>query len=169
MKQFSFILGILCLPAMAFCQDITGLWQGTLYNDSTKQNLPYEIVINKEKGKYTGFSLSCFLIDNKKYYGIKKVKINIAKDGKIVVQDDELINNNYPGGPDKNVRQLNVLNLNTTGSDAALDGPFVTNRTKQYSTLTGHVSLKQTSQPTESVLLQYLQKNEADGNYTVIK
>ncbi len=169
MKQL-FCLALACIIATcSFSQDITGLWKGTMYNDSTKQYLPYEIFISKENGKYIGYSHSWFLIDGEKYYGIKKIKVRIAKDGKILIQDALLVQNNYPNGPDKNISQLNVLDLSNINEDAALNGPFVTNRTKHYSELTGQINLKKANQLTGSALMQYLQNNNSDGGLAVVK
>ena len=167
----SFILAIIafCCPIIVLCQDITGLWKGTMYNDSTKQALPYEVFISKDNGKYSGFSHSWFMIDGKQYYGIKKVAVRIAKDGKIVIQDATLVENNYPAGPDKNVTQLNVLDLATHDDQTTLDGPFDTRRTKQYGELTGHINLKRVSTYNESSLMQYLQKNHGDNDITAVK
>jgi len=159
MKRFIYTtIAAVCLPMLAFCQDITGLWKGTMFNDSTKQSLPYEVFISKENGKYTGYSHSWFAVNDKKYYGVKKIKIRVAKDGKIVIQDGELLENDYPVLD--NVHQLNVLDLVNNNNEAMLDGPFATNRTKQYSELTGHISLKKVSMSSESSLMQYLQKND---------
>jgi hypothetical protein len=169
MKYFINIMVALCSPILVFCQDITGLWKGSMYNDSTKQSLPYEIVINKDNGKYTGFSHSWFLIGGKKYYGIKKIKVRVAKDGKIIIQDAALINNNYPVSPDKNVNQLNVLDLSNSGDETILDGPFVTNRTKNYTELTGRISVKKVNPLSESALMEYLQKNGSDNGLTAVK
>ena len=168
MKYFIPTLVAICLPVFAFCQDITGLWKGTMFNDSTQQSLPYEMVITKEKGKYTGYSHSWFMVDGQKYYGIKKINVRVAKDGKILVQDAALIDNNYPGGPDKNVSQLNVLDL-APGNEPILDGPFVTNRTKTYTELTGHINVKRVSFSSQSELLSYLQKNGKDNSITALK
>ena len=169
MKYIIYILVAICLPVTVFCQDITGLWKGTMYNDSTKQALPYEIYITKDNGKLTGYTHSWFLINDKQYYGIKKVAIRVAKDGKVVIQDATLVDNNYPVAPDKNVSQLDVLDMATNGSETTLDGPFVTNRTRRYTELTGHINVKKVSPLTESALLTYLQKSGVEGNLTVVK
>ena len=81
--KFLIILLTGLLPLASFAQektslediDITGLWKGTLYNDTTKKNYRYEIGISEEKGKLTGFSHTWFLFDDKQYYGVKKVKV----------------------------------------------------------------------------------------------
>jgi len=169
MKYFIPVLVAIFLPMIAFCQDITGLWKGTMYNDSTKSSLPYELFITKDNGKFTGYTHSWFLIDGQQYYGIKKVAVRIAKDGKVVIQDATIIDNNYPVAPDKNVFQLNVLDIANSGEEATLDGPFVTNRSKKYAALTGHINVKKASLLSQSDLLAYLQKSGIGSNLTVSK
>jgi hypothetical protein len=158
MKQFRLIMLAFACPLALFSQDITGLWSGTLFNDSTQQNHQYEIGICKEKGKYVAYSHTWFMIEGKKYYGLKKVKVRIAGDGKIVVQDDELISNNYPIAPNKNVRQLNILSFSSIGTTPMMEGPFVTSRTKDYNELTGHINLTRKGDFTGSDLVTRLEQ-----------
>ena len=162
MKNFTLLMVVLCSPIFVFCQDLTGLWKGTMYNDSTKQSLQYEIVIKKERGKLTGYSHTTYVINDKKYYGIKKINIRIAKDGKIVMQDVKLVDNNLPELPSKNVIQLNVLDLATAGEYASLDGLFVTNRSKDYLALSGRINMKRVNPLSQSDLVTYLDKNSAE-------
>ena len=154
-----------CLPAFLFAQDITGLWTGTMKNDSTGQVQDYEVFISKEKGKYIGYSHTWFDIDGQKYYGVKKLKVSIAKDGKLVVLDCELKENNYPF-KDKHVKQLNVLDPVGAGETAELTGLFVTNCTKSYYELTGKVVLKKADAYASSFLMRYLEK-ETNGAIAV--
>jgi len=158
MKSVKIFLAVFSLPLSVFCQDITGLWTGTIYNDSTRQVYQYEIGISQEKGKYTGFSHTWFTIDNNKYFGVKKVSVKIAGNGKIIIVDGELLSNNYPVQPNKDVRQLNILSLEKNDGQHLLSGPFVTNRTKEFSPLTGQVSLKRQNDFSQSDLVPHLQK-----------
>ncbi|HSN60342.1 MAG TPA: hypothetical protein VLR49_05385 [Ferruginibacter sp.] len=170
MQYCKYVITILfVLPLSLFAQDITGLWKGTLYNDTTQQFYKYEIGISKEKGKYTGFSHTWFLLGDKQYYGVKKVKIRIADDGKIIVEDDGLISNNYPVPPSKNVRQLNVLTLEASDSVMKLTGPFTTNRTKEYRPLTGTINLQRKNDFWQSALVPHLQElgKEKDLSFVV--
>jgi len=168
MKHFIYLMVALCSPMVVFCQDITGFWKGTMFNDSTQQSLQYEIVISKKNGKYTGFSHTWFLVNDKKYYGIKKINIRIAKDGKIIMQDAKVIEENYPMLPNKDIYQLNVLDLARLGDETTLVGLFVTNRTKQRRELTGRISIKKVTPSSESDLVQYLEKNNNDNKLTVV-
>ena len=170
MKALIHIIVALCCPMMVFCQDITGLWKGTMYNDSTKQSLDYEIVVNKIKGKLTGFSHTSYVLNDQKYYSIKKIDVRIARDGKIVFQDAKMLENNYPAQQYKNVIQLNVLDLANSGNESFMDGIFVTNRSKEYQAFTGRMSIKKVNPlVAQSDLWKYLQKNTEEDNMTVVK
>jgi hypothetical protein len=140
-----------------------------MFNDSTKQSLEYEIVISKEKGKLTGYSHTSYVINDKRFYGIKKLNIRIAKDGKIVMQDVKQVENNLPEAPNKNVIQLNVLDLANVGDNASLDGLFVTNRSKDYLSLSGKINMKRVNPLTQSELVQYLRKNNSEEILTAVK
>lgn len=169
MKHLLPVFLIFCCPLFAHSQDITGLWKGTMFNDSTKQTLQYEVYISKQKGKFTGISHTWFLINDVKYYGIKKMKVHIAKDGKIILQDAELVENNYPVAESRNVSQLNVLDLQNKDNEAVLDGIFATNRTREYKQLTGHINVKRASLLSDSDIGRYLQKNGLEHRMTVKK
>jgi hypothetical protein len=170
MKYLAHVLVALCCPLMVFCQDVTGHWKGTMYNDSTHQSLEYEIVISKVKGKLSGFSYTSYVLNDQKYYGVKKINVRVAKDGKIVMQDAKLVENNYPTAENRNVIQLNVLNMATSGNETFLDGLFITNPSKDYRALTGRMSIKKTDEPVaQAELLKYMQQPGADENLTVAK
>ncbi len=170
MKHFIPLIVAIFSPMLIFCQDITGLWKGTMYNDSTKQSVDYEIVISKVNGKLTGFSNTSYIQNEIKYYGIKKINVRVAKDGKIVMQDAKSLESNFPGGPTKNVIQLNVLDFANSGDESFLDGLFVTNRSKAYQAFTGRMSIKKVNpQLAQSDLWKYLQKNTEEDNMTVAK
>jgi len=168
MKKILLLMAVLCACSSGFSQDILGLWKGTLHNDSTDQSLKYEVVILKQKGKYVGYSHTSFLIEGREYYGVKKLKVSVARDGKIVMQDTELLENNYPIQVNRNVRQLNVLDLRGNGPDASMDGPFVTNRTKEFSELTGNIRMKKVSPLSQSELMSFIRKNDPDNRLIAI-
>jgi len=169
MRNRYFIIILLSFFAnKAIAQDITGLWKGNLYNDTTQQFYRYELAISEEKGKLSGYSHTWFIIDDKKYYGVKKVKIK-KQDGKIIVEDDELIANNYPVKPAKNVRQLNILRLEIKDSLMILSGPFSTNRTKDYHSLTGSINIERNNDFWQSALVPHLQELSLDKNLSFVR
>lgn len=157
--QFQFLkkIGSLALlfPLAVKAQDITGLWKGTLYNDTTQLTLRYEIGISQEKGKLTGFSHTFFIIDDQQYFGLKKLKIK-KRGTKIIVEDDGLIANNYPVKPPKGVHQVSALELDIRDSIMVLAGPFATTRTKEYHPLTGSVYLQRKNDFRQSALVPHL-------------
>lgn len=169
MKQFITTVIVFLFPLFIFSQDITGLWKGNIYNDSTKNSLTYELLVKKEKGKYIGFSYSRFLIGGIEYYGIKKVRVSVAKDGKIVIIDAGLIENNFPEAPDKNISQLNILDLVSRENESILDGPFVTNNTKHFREVTGHINIKRVNTFSESRLMEYFQKKGMENVVASVK
>ena len=170
MKPIILLLSVLCCPVFGFCQDLTGLWKGTMYNDSTRQALEYEIVISKEKGKYVGYSHTSYVNGETRYYGVKKMSVRLAKDGKIVMQDAKWLENNFPAEQTKNIIQLNVLDLSKSGDESFMDGPFVTNRSKAYHAVTGRLSIQRVNPLTaQTVLMKYLPNNGADENLTAGK
>lgn len=170
MKRFLPLMVVLCCPVFALSQDISGLWKGTLYNDSTNQSLDYEVVISKSKGKYSAYSHTWYLIDNQRYYGIKKLNVRIAKNGKIVMQDASLKENNYPIRIHKDAVQLNVLDFTTDNNEATLNGIFVTNATTGHKALTGRIAVTRVNPLlVQSDLMPFMQKNGADASITVVK
>lgn len=170
MKAIVQILVALCFPMMALCQDISGLWKGTMYNDSTKQSIDYEIVINKTKGKWAAISRTAYVQNDKSYYAVKKISVRVAHDGKIVLQDAKMIENNYEDQQNRNIIQLNVLDLASSGTESYMDGIFVTNRSKQYQAFSGRMSIKKANPLlAKSELMDYLRQNQPDDSMTAIK
>ena len=165
---------LLVLPAglsaqqNAGAENITGLWKGTLYNDTTKQFYKYEIGISEDKKGLSGFSHTWFILDDKQYYGLKKVKIR-REGGKIIVEDAGLIADNYPVAPAKGVKQLNVLELHAQDSIMTLTGQFSTNRTKEYSPLTGTIRLERKNDYWQSALIPHLQELNLANNLSFVQ
>jgi len=171
MKTALIALVAFCSPVILFGQDITGLWKGTLINNDNRQTSSYEVFISKVKEKYTGYSQVITQLNGKQYYSIKKLKVRIAKDGKVVIQDDSMVENNYPESESSKVIQLNVLDLSGQAEDAKLNGIFVTNRTRQYDALNGSINLEKvtSSIASTSTLMQFLDKRNGDPGITALK
>ncbi len=157
------ILACILLPVRLLAQpasldrDITGLWKGTLYNDTTGKLLRYEIAISENKGKLSGYTHTFFIIDDKQYYGVKRVKIR-KQDGKLILETAELIADNYPVAPAKGVRQIDMLTLDVQDSIMILSGPFTTTRTREYHPLTGSIKVQRRNDLRQSALIPHLQE-----------
>ncbi len=151
---------ILLFSATTFSQsspDMTGLWTGLMFNDTTELNYRYEIAISEKNGKLTGYSQIFFILDNKEYYGIKKIKITI-EDNKIITQDLKLLKNNYPIKPPKGVYVINVLNFELKNEVMVLSGMFETNRTRQYAAATGYIHVEKKTDFKQSPLVNQLKE-----------
>lgn len=142
MKKHITILFVLVVSIgkISFSQDITGLWKGYVYNDTTQKTLNYEIAISEENGKYFGYSYTLFDLDGKEVMGLKKIIIK-RKDGQVHIEDDGLIANNYGQEPPKGVKQISDLTLIIKDSVLILEGKWRTNRTKMFRPVTGMLSV----------------------------
>jgi len=129
------------LPLRLLAQDVTGVWTGTLYNDTTKQYLRYELAISEYDGKLSGYSHTIFIIDSVENIGVKSVKIKKSGNDYLVV-DDKLIYNNYTAPPAKGVKTYSDLELTETDSLMVLKGAWKTNATRTFSSITGKILLK---------------------------
>lgn len=156
---------ILCV-ALFFCTasfsqsapvDMTGLWTGLMFNDTTEMNYRYEIAISEKKGKLIGYSQTFFILDGIEYYGVKKLKITIDGD-KVITQDLKLLENNYPIKPPKGVYVVNVLNFELKKDVMMLSGMFETNRTREYAPATGYVHVERKIDVKQSPLVKQLEK-----------
>ena len=129
------------LPLQLIAQDITGVWTGTLYNDTTKQFIKYELAISEYDGRLSGYSHTIFVIDSFENIGVKSIKIR--KDGeKYLLEDDKLIYNNYTERPARVVKTYSELVLSQNDSMMMLRGRWNTNQTKVYLRLTGNIFLQ---------------------------
>ena len=137
--------------------DMTGLWTGLMFNDTTEMNYRYEIAISEKNGKLIGYSQTFFIVDGKEYYGVKKLKITINGD-KVITQDLKLIENNYPIKPPKGVYVVNVLNFEMKKDVMMLSGMFETNRTREYAPATGYIHIERKIDVRESPLVKQLEK-----------
>ena len=137
--------------------DMTGLWTGLMFNDTTEMNYRYEIAISEKKGKLIGYSQTFFILDGIEYYGVKKLKITIDGD-KVITQDLKLLENNYPIKPPKGVYVVNVLNFELKKDVMMLSGMFETNRTREYAPATGYVHVERKIDVKQSPLVKQLEK-----------
>jgi hypothetical protein len=138
-----------------FSQDIQGVWAGTIYNDTTRKYIPYEITISESKGKISGYSHTVFMDGKKEVAGVKSLKIK-RKNSKILIEDDELIYNNYSEPPPKGVKQYSILNVMQGDSGLLLIGVFNTNKTKEYASLTGTIRLQKKEKFNETKIITKL-------------
>jgi hypothetical protein len=134
---------------------MVGLWTGLMFNDTTELNYRYEIAISEKNGELIGYSQTFFILENKEYYGVKKLRITI-EGNKLITQDLKLITNNYPIKPPKGVYVINVLNFEMINEVMVLSGLFETNRTRQYAPATGYIHVEKKNDFKASPLVKQL-------------
>jgi len=148
---------ILLIPVQLFAQDITGLWKGELYVDSTKQYLAYEISISEVKGKLIGYSLITFEENGKKETGLRDITID-QKEDRIIIEDVSLIDNSFSFVPPKSIKKTMIVFLSLGDTMMTLNGYWSTNRTRHYLSATGSVELHRKNDYKTAALYKKLEK-----------
>jgi len=155
--RFFFVLFLITTANILSAQVISGLYSGTLTNDSTKKEQRYELALSEYRGKITGYSYTTFVRNDSLFYGVKSVKAN-RKNGQLVVEDDKMIVNNFPESPAKGVHQTNFIQLTNEDTLRTANGTWKTNRTKIYYALSGGVEMKLDNDSTHSALIGQLKE-----------
>src|SRR5690242_19716908 len=144
-------------PLKTFSQDLSGVWVGYMYNDTTQQTIHYELAINDVNGKTSGFSHTTFVIDGVKNIGVKEVKVKAKKD-KVYVEDEKFVYDDYTEPAAKGVKMFSFLTLSKNDSAEVLSGIWRTNATRKYNPLTGSIFLekKKKVQPQQTIIVKKL-------------
>jgi hypothetical protein len=143
-------------PFYCFSQDLAGVYTGRLYNDTTKEYIPFELAIDNSKGKTEGFSHTTFVSESGNNVGVKQVKIKIKND-EVTFEDEKFVYNNFPEPPPKGVKMFASLNISNRNGIPVLTGTWKTNATKEYRPLTGTVMLEKKKEPQSTPLVKKLE------------
>jgi hypothetical protein len=122
-------------------QDVSGVWKGLLYVDSTKAYLPYEIAISDQKKNMTGYSRIIFFEKGLEESGYEELNIKWKGD-QLVVEDQGFFENNFTVKVVKRIKKTLLLNLIVSDTEMVLKGKWSTNRTRYYLAATGSIELK---------------------------
>lgn len=158
-KSFKIIALFLLSPLFFYGQTLTGLWTGSLSNDSTtvRKDQSFEIALTEYKGKVYGYSRSEFIVDDVLYFIVKRVKGTIEGDI-CEVTDDEIISYNFPKKLDKNIKVTSTFRRDKGDSVWHLDGKWKTNATKKYYSVSGKVALEVEKDLTASKIFPHLEE-----------
>ncbi|OSZ81342.1 hypothetical protein CAP36_08935 [Chitinophagaceae bacterium IBVUCB2] len=158
-KSFKLTCIFLFLPLFFFGQSLTGLWVGSVSNDSTtvRKDQSFEIALTEYKGKVYGYSRSEFIVDDVLYYIVKRVSGTIEGDV-CEVTDDEIISYNFPKLLDKKVKVTSTFRRNKSDSVWYLAGKWKTNVTKKYYSVSGRVDLEEEKDLTASKIFPHLEE-----------
>lgn len=158
--KYIFCLLLIYSSFITRAQVVSGLYSGTIQNDSLKMVQNYELALSEYRGKITGYSYITFVANDTFYYGIKKIRAT-REDGNLVVEDVEMLMNNYPKRPDKGVHLINILPLNSQEDTARyLSGTWKTTQSKKHGfySIAGNMSLKKDSDSAHSTLMAHLKE-----------
>jgi hypothetical protein len=164
----SVLILFLCLKSQS--QVVTGLYSGTLFNDTTKMLQKYEVALSEYRGKITGYSYTTFVSKDTFYYGIRSVTAT-RKDGNLIIEDDKLIANNFPEISRK-VRRISTIPLKDIATDTitTLKGRWQTTQTKHFYSVPGSIDLKRDADSSQSALIGHLRELKILGaSYAVTR
>ncbi|HMG66744.1 MAG TPA: hypothetical protein VK588_03625 [Chitinophagaceae bacterium] len=148
---------LISFSLLLHAQNIHGLWTGTLINDSTHRSQDFELGLSEYRGKITGYTFTTFIDNDTFYYSIKRVK-GQRKDGKLVLEDDEMVGNNFPERAAKHVKQITVFPLINDSTIDISNGRWTTNQTKRFYAIGGSATIKKQENQSRSDLLAHLQE-----------
>ncbi len=140
-------------------KSLTGLWIGTLSNDSTtvRKDQSFEIALTQYKQKVYGYTRSTFIVNDTIYYILKRVKGTI--DGEICeIKDDEIISYNFRGQIDRGIKVTTTFRRNLHDSAWYLAGEWKTNKTKKFYSVSGKVALKEETNFEKSNIFPHLEE-----------
>lgn len=159
MKKLTVLLATLCVFFSADAQQIlSGIYSGSVYNDSTKILTKYELALSEYRGKVMGYSYNTFIVNDTFYYGIRRVKGYKTEKGELVLTDEELLANNFPESPAKRVRRTATFPLAQEDTITSLKGTWETNRTKRYFSVGGTTKTERLVDSAQSPLIAHLKE-----------
>jgi hypothetical protein len=164
MKTLKLLIVSLFLPLIFHAQQtLTGLWIGSLSNDSTtvRNDQSYEIALTQYKEKVYGYSRSSFIVNDTLYYVLKRVKGTIEGDV-CEIKDDEIVSYNFPGRLDKGVKVITTFRRSLLDSVWHLSGDWKTNKTKKFYAITGKIELKSEANLDKSKIFPHLEELKMD-------
>ena len=141
------------LPLRLLSQDLSGIWTG--YMETRGNNLQFELLVSDGNGKITGYALTVFTINGIDNIGIKSIKLK-KKDGYLIIEDDELVYNNY-ATPPKRIKQISTLKADV--SSKTMSGDFRTRSLdfrSQDISYTGTIILKRQNDNARTTLIKKL-------------
>jgi len=151
---------LLFFSVSLFAQNINGLYSGTLQNDSAKQVQKYELALSEYRGKITGYAYATFIKNDTFYYSIRRVKAT-REGAQLVVEDQEMLANNFPQRPDKGVHRISYIplqNLKEGDTLTTFAGNWKTTQTKKFYSAPGSMAMKRDNDSAHSALVAHLRE-----------
>ncbi len=151
------LLFFLLLPISSFAQDITGVWKGTFYVDSTRQTCQFQLTISEEKGKLTGYSRLEFLQDSVKQIVFREQSITLQND-RVIIEDDKQLKKASTVAQPGELRKVMTMQLVSGPQKMLMSGSWITNKTKRFLTATGTAQIEKSTDYALTEIFQTLDK-----------
>lgn len=155
-----FLLILILLSTTAVAQNISGLYSGSLQNDSAKVTQQYELALSEYRGKITGYAYATFIANDTFYYSIRRVK-GVREGAQLVVEDEAMLANNFPVRPDKGVHRISYIPLHNLKEEDTLTtfaGSWKTTGTKKFYSVPGSMAMKREEDSAHSALVAHLRE-----------
>jgi hypothetical protein len=140
-KYTWFLLIAFLFPLKLFAKDITGVWKGDFYVDSTKKTYPFELSISENKGKLTGYSRISFTEDGTPEVVFREQTIKKEGDTYIIEDKNQLSKASSIAQP-KEVKKTMIVMLTIEDSVMILKGDWSTNKTRKFLAARGTVQVQ---------------------------
>lgn len=161
MKSVKLLFILFFIPLVFQAQrSLTGLWTGTITNDSVtiRKDQSFEIALTQYKEKVYGYTRSAFIVNDTLYYIVKRVKGTINGDV-CEVKDDEIISYNFRGRLDKGVKITITFRMNRQDSTWYMAGDWNTNKVrKKFYAISGKVDLKEETDYDKAKIFPHLEE-----------
>jgi hypothetical protein len=154
-------------PLFMLAQDLSGLYMGVLESEQKKKQ-NFEMIISEYRGKVTGYSYTTFIANDTFYYSVKRIK-GERKDGMLVMQDVEMIRNNFPERVSKGVKQITSFPLINDSTIDINNGKWETNKTKKFYSIKGDAKIEKQQDDYASSMVPHLAELQIETEYTVNK
>jgi hypothetical protein len=167
LKSILPILFFILAPLFMLAQDLSGLYMGVLQSEKMKKQ-NFEMIISEYREKVTGYSYTTFIINDTFYYSVKRIK-GERKDGMLVLQDVEMIRDNYPGKVSRGVKVTTSFPLINDSTIDINNGKWETNKTKKFYAINGEANLEKQQDDYASSMVPHLAELKIETEFTVNK
>lgn len=150
---------LLLCPLVFQAQSLTGLWTGTVHNDSAtaRKDQLFEIALTEKDGKVTGYSRNEFIVDDTLYVIVKKVKGRI--NGSVCeVTDDGIVSCNFMDKVDKGVTVTSTFLLDPVKNNWYLSNWKTNVPRKKYYAVGGNMDMEAEKDLSASKLITHLEE-----------
>lgn len=167
-KYIRVLLIAFLFPLQLFAQDITGVWKGDFYVDSTKKTYPFELSISENKGKLTGYSRISFTEDGTPEVVFREQTIKKEGDTYIIEDKNQLSKASSITQP-KEVKKTMIVTLTIEDSVMILKGDWSTNKTRKFLAARGTVQVQRKNDFRETAIFKKLDELQLTKDFSFNK